>query len=533
MSSITLNINALLNKVKERIGNPVNLRVVVATIESFGIRAMDVKTDYGMNSIDELALYIFDSIKLDSPNELKNTSEKQKFNKEAYYLVSDYLAVKAKLFLYYFPLGLLHMFPVFLQILAIVIFGYSLWTYLGFNNLQSTAVVFGVIFGLVLTGGIVQVIGRQASFYWYHSDLPMAKKTIYRLIALGLKSLLIAFIIITVLNSFFNLYPFQFLFIVFMYSFLIGTLILFLAPMHTIKQRWVVSVAILVATIIAVLLKTKTSLNTYITHWVGISIAIIIMWGYISYFFRKIKVKALKLKTIDTSMVIVYKNYNYFIYGTFIYIFIFIDRLVAWSTSVKPLPFIIFYERNYEIGMDIAILVFFLLAGIMEYNIAVFAKFLNILVKTTSLNSIEQFNKNFYTNYVKQIILLLVTSVIIFILIYIIIEHPKGYQAYFDESLNNISKEVSKIGSVGYLFLTWGMLNSLYLFSLNQPKIPVKAITISIIVNLIVGILLSRTVVYYYSSIGMLVGSFVFMIITLIECRKYFKNLDYYYNASY
>lgn len=533
MNSITLNINTLLNKIKERIGNPVNLRVVVATIESFGIRSIDVKTDYGMNSIEELAIYIYDSIKSDNPNDLKNAKEKQKLDKEAYFSVSGYLAVKAKLFFYYFPLGLLHMFPVFLQIMAIVFFGYSLWTYLGFNNLQSTAVVFGVILGLILTGGIVQVIGRQASFYWYHDNLPMTKKTIHKLIALGLKSLLIAFVIITILNSFFNLYPFQFLFIVFMYSFLIGALILFLSPMHTIKQRWVVSVAILVATILAIFLKTKTSLNTYLTHWIGISIAIIIMWSYLSYFFRNVNVKATKFNIIDTSMVIVYKNYNYFIYGTFIYIFIFIDRLVAWSTSVSPQPFIIYYERNYEIGMDIAILVFFLLAGIMEYNIAVFTKFLNLLVKTTFLESIEQFNKKFYTNYVKQIILLLVGSIVIFFLINLIIEHPMGYQAYFNESLNNVSKTVSKIGSLGYLFLTWGMLNSLYLFSLNQPKVPVRAITISIVVNLIIGILLSRTVDYYYSSLGMVLGSFVFMIITLVECKKYFKNLDYYYNASY
>jgi hypothetical protein len=34
----------------------------------------------------------------------------------------------------------------------------------GFNEIQSTAVVLGVVVGLVSTGGFVQVIGRQASF---------------------------------------------------------------------------------------------------------------------------------------------------------------------------------------------------------------------------------------------------------------------------------------------------------------------------------------------------------------------------------
>jgi hypothetical protein len=45
-----------------------------------------------------------------------------------------------------------------------------LWTYVGFNEIQSTAVVLGVVVGLVSTGGFVQVIGRQASFYWNYED---------------------------------------------------------------------------------------------------------------------------------------------------------------------------------------------------------------------------------------------------------------------------------------------------------------------------------------------------------------------------
>ena len=101
------------------------------------------------------------------------------------------MRVKAKLFAHYYPLGVFHLLPVFLQIAAIVAFGYSLWTHVQFNHLQSTAVVLGVIIGIVSTGGFVQVIGRQATFYWNYHDYSMTKKTVDSLLKLGVKTLLI------------------------------------------------------------------------------------------------------------------------------------------------------------------------------------------------------------------------------------------------------------------------------------------------------------------------------------------------------
>lgn len=524
-------IEVLITSIKEKIGFPVNQLVVQAIIESFGIRNVDVKTDYGKNSIKELASYVYDQLLIYNPDTLKNEKERNSLEKEGSITISNYTVVKTKLFLKYFPLGLFHLFPVFLQIVAIVVFGYSLWTYLEFNELQSTAVVFGVILGLVLTGGFVQVIGRQASFYWYHDDLMMTKRTIYKIIVDGLKAMLTIFLFITIGNMMIYVYPFQFLLIVFAYAFLIGVLLLFLAPMHTIKQRWVISVAILAGTILAISLKTYTNLNIYLTHWIGITVAIAIMFLYLKYFFRNIKID--KANTIDSGLGIIYKNYSYFIYGTLVYVFVFIDRILAWSTSSRELPYIVYYEKNYEIGMDIAILVFLLLAGVLEYNIASFTKFLNLLVKSTPFNEYKKFNKRFIKAYWRQIGLLIICSVIIFFVLYLAIVEPWGYEAYFKEGLSSLSLKVAILGSIGYLFFAWGMLNALYLFTLNQSATAVKAITIAICVNVAIGLIASRIFSYENSAWGMTIGSIVFMGITLKESLRFFKNLDYYYNASH
>lgn len=246
MSNPSLNLEDLIHQIKDLNGKPVNKFAVAATIESLGIRDVDVKEDYGYSSILDLAIYIFEL--LDSPTyaDLKNSKQKQLEQKDEEIIrVSSYITVRNKLFIKDYSTGLIHLFPVFFQIFTIIVFGFSLWTYDGFNGLQSTAVVLGVILGLITTGGFVQVIGKQVSFYWYNSDFHMTKYAVLGIIKMGLKSILFLFIIALVFNFFIHLYPFLFLLIVFVYAFFIGALLLFIAPLYTIKQRWMISVSIL------------------------------------------------------------------------------------------------------------------------------------------------------------------------------------------------------------------------------------------------------------------------------------------------
>ena len=137
------------------------------------------------------------------------------------------------------------------------------------------AVVLGVVVGLVSTGGFVQVIGRQASFYWNYEDYLMTNKTINYLLKKGILSIFFVLTSIFVINLFFHIYPYEILFVVFAYAFFIGLLLLVLAPLHTIKQRWVITFSIFIGTAVAIYLKETTSLLIFATHWIGIGITVI------------------------------------------------------------------------------------------------------------------------------------------------------------------------------------------------------------------------------------------------------------------
>lgn len=529
-------VQELTETIIARNGKPVNVNVVRATIESLGIREIDVPPSYGIPTMQALAAQIFNQLDAPSYLQAKNKNEiLATTNDEKRVLYSAYTSVKLKHFVKDYSTGLFHLLPVFIQIAAIIIFGFSLWAFVGFNELQATSVVLGVIIGLVTTGGFVQAIGKQVSFYWYHHDFIMTRSAIKKLLATAIKTLFGTFLFIGLTNFFLHLYPYQFVLITFMYAFLIGVLLLVLAPLYTIKQRWMISLVVAIGTFLSLGLHYFTSVHVYLVHWLGIAVAIVLSLGYLHIFFKRIITTKQKTANAEPLMMLsAYRNFNYFFYGMFVYIFIFIDRIVAWSSTLgRNIPYIVYYDKDYEIGMDLAILVFFLLAGVLEYSIASFSRWLDIGQRTLAYNQVETFGTKMISMYKRHLLLLLLTSLSIVAILYAVVTQPWGYEAAFNEHITATSIRVMIIGGFGYLFLTVGMLNVLYLYTLNKHKTPVIHMAIACLCNLLVGLLASRIIAYEYAAIGMLFGAFVFMIVTTLRTLNFFKKLGYHYYAAY
>lgn len=535
MENQTQNLKDLTSELQNRIGKPVSPQVVEAAIESLGIRPKDTPVDYGYPSIEALASDIYQKLRsLDNQEPLRNCREREGQERESI-SVSDYTVVKMKLFSQYYTLGVLHLLPVFIQIAAIVLFGYSLWTYTGFNEIQSTAVVLGVIVGMVSTGGFVQVIGKQASFYWNYKDYTMVQQTISYLFKLGMKTLFSVLLGIFLLNFFFHIYPYEVLLIVFCYAFFVGLLLLILAPLHPVKQRWMITVSILAGTIAALLLKNNTHYPIYITHWFGITITILVTQVFLFFFFKKIQKKGLNAHSAPLKTpVVLYHNYSHFLYGMMLYAFIFIDRILAWSSGIQENPpFLVFFEKNYELGMDLAILVFLLLAGVLEFSIATFTRFIDIGQKHTASDQIANYALEMQRNYRLHVMALWITGILAFVFIFYLLQAPWALKNHFKPEMIKQCLTIFIVGGIGYIFFAWGILNALYLFTLGQIIKPLKAIIYAALVNFSVGFVLSRFVAYDYSVFGMLVGSIVFMMLTCRALHSFFKQLDYHYYAAF
>ena len=116
-------IAKLVVAVKERNGKPVNVYVVVATIESFGIREVDVKEDYGFDSILDLSHYILraynSAIFANLKNNNQRIAEAKTFKRLA---LTEYITNKNnKRCIFSYSAGLLQLFPVFFHVEVIIL----------------------------------------------------------------------------------------------------------------------------------------------------------------------------------------------------------------------------------------------------------------------------------------------------------------------------------------------------------------------------------------------------------------------------
>lgn len=528
-------VEELIESIKSINGKTVNIRVIMATIESLGIREIDVPNDYGFKSIEDLATHINTIIEAPKYKNLKNTNQLKTEEEDQVILENAYTVVRAKNFLKDYGTGLFHLIPIGFQLFTIVLFGLSLWTYSQFNDLQSTAVALGVILGFTVTGGFLQAIGKQVSFYWYNQDYKMTKASIINFLTSGVKYLVLTFVAIFVINSFLHIFPYSFVLIAFIYELLIGILLLALAPLATIKKRWVVSICIAVGTCVALFLHFNTNIYIYYIHWIGMLVTTALALGYLKYFLDyTLKYKSGLKNAYPKATLSIYRNFSYFFYGILIFVFIFTDRILAWSSTLnRNIPYAIYYEKNYEIGMDLAIIVFFLLNGVLEYSISSFNRTMEYTIRTTHYNQKVNFNTAIIKSYKRHCLLFAITALFIFGLLYLIVTQPWGYEAAFKTPIAPVSLKVLIMGAIGYTLLTFGMFNVLYMYTLNKHKKSLNNIIIACLVNIVIGLLFSRIIAYEYSALGLCFGALAFMILTTVDTVKFFKNLDYHYYASY
>ena len=235
--------------------------------------------------------------------------------------------------------------------------------------------------------------------------------------------------------------------------------------------------------------------------------------------------------------VIYFENYRYFLYGFLYFLFLFLDRILAWSAGPPPPTYIIWFKTPYELGMDWALLSLILTVGSLEYSINSFSKLLIPKQKELAIPKVKKFNKYFFSFYLRQLVILIIIGIIsIFVAYYgimLIKPYGKEYSIINDFFSSQITFKVFWIASIGYLLLSIGLLHTLFFFTLARPRYVIYSMIIAVLVNFTVGYIFSRTMHYEDAVFGLAVGALVFAIASGILAVRFFRKLDYYYYSAY
>ncbi|MCA0445725.1 MAG: hypothetical protein LCH54_05815 [Bacteroidetes bacterium] len=524
----------LVIEVRTLIGNPINVYAVAATLESLGVRDMDAVADYGFADVFKLADQVHEDIRLLIIEETEKNGKKKK----------DFFKVTAltefKYFFKYYSQGILFAMPMAIQILSVIFLTYSLWAWLRFNEAQATIVALGTITAFVVTGGFTQLMGRLASYYNGSGNYLLAYKAAKNTIRNGVVTTLSVALIFFIVNLVIPFYPQTMMFLSMTYMILLSLLIQSSAVLYATEQRLMISVSIAIGTAFVIAGMEVFNLGIYLSHWLGLSVSIIIMFGY-GWTYYRFKIKNMRkdfsLSRMPKTEVVFFNTYRFFAYGTLYFFFLFLDRILAWSAGPPPPPYIIWFNTPYELGMDWALITLLLTIAVLEYSIHSFSKIIIPVQQATSFDQVDEFNKFFKRFYYRQALILLIIGIVSMVLVYFAVMSLEQFKDripelrdFFD---NPVTIRVYWLASIGYILLCFGLLHALFFFTLNRAAFAMNAMIIGVIVNFVVGYICSRTISYEYAVLGLIAGSAVFAFLTWKWVHRFFSKLDYFYYTAY
>jgi len=522
----------LTQKVYDLVGNPLSVWAVAATIESLGIRDIDASADFGYSTVFDLAEDVFKKIK-------KHIRGKYEEEAETEFKLGD-VYESFKLFFKHFGMGILFTMPMISQIVAIIIFEYALWAWFRFNVAQATMIAMGTIGAFIITGGFIQVLGRLVSKYMGEENYYLSWRAIKAVVYFAIPLVLGIAAIIFIVNIILPFYPQRMVSIGLTYFLLISTMMLSAAVLYASQQKLVILISILVGTIAVAFGMEVLDWGIYLSQWLGISLTAGTQIIYIVlYYFFKIRITRQQLykQSLPKLEVSYYNTYRYFLYGFAYFSFLFVDRILAWSAGPPPPPYIIWFNTPYELGMDWALLSFIFTIALLEFIIHLFSHRIIPAQKKTDISKLKKFNTYFSNFYSLQLVMLFFVGIISIVLTYYGVLSLKIFEDDYPEIrdffANPITFRVFWMGSIGYLFLVFGLLNSLFFFTMNRPEFVLYSMFAALGANALTGYICSRVIGFEYAVVGLVVGSITFAAVTGLIGKRFFKHLDYFYYSAY
>jgi hypothetical protein len=511
----------------EEYGRPVDRWATAALLESRGLRDVDAVERYGCADVFALADLVHPlAVARPEPAHRVAADPAVRWHRRFGRFLTLYVR------------GTFVALPMAIQVLAMLVLGYALWSYLHFDESQASAVSVGTIASFVVTGGFVQVIGRLGLSYAASGNHLLAERAVHRLVRWGCVTAAAAGVLAWAVNLVTAWFPQWVMAIALVYYALLAVLWLALAVLYTVQHRTGVALSIILGIVAIWVVRTATSLDIYVAHWIGLatSIALCSAWGLAVLRRRARRTEGeARLAELPRLSILLYSVGPYFAYGVLYFTILFVDRLVAWTTGDFRLPLLIWFRTPYELGLDWALVSLVLSIAVLEYSSHAFSgRLVDVQQRTSGLRRGDH-NAVYVRFYRRQQLLLAVVCAVSIVGTYRLVLAAHAYddvQQARDFFASPITYQVFALGAVAYALLAWALLNVSFFFTLSRPWLALRPLLAGLASGVVVGYVLSRVVQDWWAVLGLLVGMAVFAVLTARHARRFMRDLDWYYVSA-
>lgn len=559
----TATTGELLTFVLGKMPSPSDHYAVAATLEMAGMRDVDAREWFGKENIFHLAKELFHDYRA-GVNESRVASDNPALpphEDKAYFDPFTIIptpstfweAVKSAAPLYL--RGLLSNAPWAMQIACLAIFGYAFGVSMHFSRSESTAAAIGMALSLVCTGGFVQTIGRLASFYLGQHNYTLTQQLYYRAVSTGLLFIIgIAFTIYGV-SWLIPQFPPQVAATSAGYFVLFSSMSLCLSLFYVLHHFKGLIGSTFVGLTVMILVAEYTTLGVQAAHWSGIvaTNTVALVWLRLHLQREQTQHKTQhQIPVLPRSTVLSYNVAPYFWAGVLYFGFLFVDRIVNWTTNAwlngialtairgldKPVVMPVAIYPPYEIGLMWAFLAFTFTTPLLEYIITRFMHVLLPLQRRTIAFDRTAFNRTFVQMYTRFTAAILVIGAIVAVWVYdgAVFLYRLGWAPALKPMFSHSFAPTEPVyfwAVAGYALITIALMNNLILFSLSRPWLVVRSLSAGLVVNALVGWTLSHSFAAWMSVIGLAAGALVVACVSGVYALRVLRKMDFSYYAAF
>lgn len=515
----------LVNEVMDISFSPQDIYEVCAILESLGWNDSRAQEHYGAEDVFELAGFVWDQMDPGSHSVEFEKPEKRKFFESIRDMMQSFLR------------GLIFALPMGLSILSMLTLRFSLWSYQYLSTELATSIAIGTILSFMTVGGFTQAIARRGFFYIGQNFYNMAKKTTFYLVKLGYLVCITVAVLYIIINTVYYNFGLQMMSVILAYFLFLSANWLSVTVMNILKRQFTFTGLLLLGILLVYFFFRILKINIIISQLIALVIVSIIGYVLILYYFDKESARHDQVISppLPKRSIMLNSLGPYFAYGFFFFTFLFVDRIIAWSTNNNYMPYIIWFRGDYELGLDFALLTLILPIAFGELIINELMKRLSLTLKNALNYEKTELNKEYILYYLSSMVLSFLSTVVSTVLIvllvrYIVYYAPESLRTtYF---FNDITWRVFYIALGSYSLLVIGLMNVMILFSLSQPHAAVKIMVRALLVNFLSGFFFSRWLSFEYAVLGLLFGVIVMVVLSIVQVLKLFKNLDYHLYAA-
>lgn len=427
--------------------------------------------------------------------------------------------------------GLTFTLPMIVSVAAMISLHISFASYEYFSVPNATAIALATFLSFLTTGGFTQAMTNIYYVLMGMQKVQEIEATVFLVMRWSLVVTLVFAVLVIVGDFIFPIMPESLVLLMILYTVLLSMLWLSFTGLYILRREY--------------FLTFITGFAIFVAYWLHRQ-GMAVQWA------QAVAMGVASISGVVTSLVIFRRRTRgfqalrgvfktrlaqlahgaspYFIYGLLYFVFVYVDRLVAWSSQTTYLPYNIWFRGQYELGMDWSLVALFLPLSVAEVLISTVMRRIENLEHQLGLRRHNELLAAMHRTYFTMLGIFVAVSVV-----GVVLTHA-GVALLAPLRLFKLSVPVRGLEPFVFLWSSWAyvlfsvaIFNILMLFTLSHPRPALRVLGYAIIVDLVVGVLATQLLNgYQYAVVGLVVSCVFLAAYSTRSVLTVLPQLDYF-----